>query len=331
MAIAVTGASGHLGNTLVRKLAGQGEKVRAVFRSDPPYQLPAGAEAVYTELNDVEGLMRAFDGASTIFHTAGAISIGLGAKKRLSAVNVEGTKNVIKACLALGGVRLVYIGSIEAFDLLTCSYPVSENSPIHPGNTIMPYGRTKALATLAIDEAVRNRNLDAVTIIPTGFIGPHDYKLTPMTSMVRDFCDGKIPARIKGGFDFVDIRDVAAVAMAAATEAKAGQRYVVSGRYATVAEIFEILENLSGIRAPRFEIPSSLSTIWGGIAECFYALVGKQPRYTRKSLKILSLGVSVSSQKAKVDLGYAPRPIEESFSDTLEWLRCREPTTKQTE
>ena len=316
----VTGASGHLGNVLVRELCARGRRVRALFRTEPEIPLPDAAEPFYCDLHDREGLEKAFYNAGNVYHTAGLVAFGLGSYKSLQRVNVEGTRNVIEAVLHGGARRLVYTSSIEAFDLLSKSFPITEKSPVRPDSSVMPYGKSKALATLEVETAVRLRNLDAVTVFPTGFIGPYDDKMSSMTKVVLDFLKGRIPVGIRGGFDFVDVRDVASGLIGAAEKGTAGERFLLPGHNVSVRELFEVLGELTGKPAPRFQVPYRLSWIWGFLAELFYAVSRATPRYTRKSLEILTLGVRVDGNRARETFGYSPRPLDESIADTLTWL-----------
>jgi dihydroflavonol-4-reductase len=325
----ILGASGHLGNVLTRHLASEGKTVRPIFRSPPEFEIPDGTDPYLCDPAEIEALVEAFRGAETVYHTAGLVAIGFNAYKKLYEANVELTKNVIDACLAARVSRLVYTATIEAFDLMSGDYPITEQSPIDPERTIMPYGKSKALALFEVEKAAQNRGLDAVSVFPTGFIGPFDHKISPMTRMVIDFLRGRIPAAISGGFDFVDVRDVASGMIGAARYGDRGERFLLPGRFLTVAELFGLLEEISGRRGPRLTIPPVFSAVWGSIAEAFYFVSGIQPRYTRASLKILSLGVSVSGQHASEKLGYAPRPVQATLEDTVKWLRdLRELTTK---
>lgn len=316
----ITGASGHLGNTLLRELAAAGRTVRPLFRSPPSFEMPDGVTPYYCDPEEADALVQAFLGAETVYHTAGFVSFALNSYKKLYAANVAVTRNVIGACLKSGVKRLIHVGTIEAFDLLAGEYPITEESAIRPEHTVMPYGKTKALAVLDVEQAVRDRGLDAVIVFPTGFIGPFDYKISAMTRLVLDFLDGRIPAGIAGGFDFVDVRDVAAGMMHAAKKGNPGDRYMLPGRYTTVRELLLLLEELTGKPAPRLDVPSGLSTAFGAAAELFYLLSGKPPRYTRKSIKILSLGVTVNGGRAQEKLGYSPRPLSRTLKDTLDWL-----------
>ena len=316
----IIGASGHLGNTLLRELVAEGRDVRPVFRSPPSFDLPEGVEPCICDLEETDALAEALHRAETVYHTAGLIAIGINTYKRLYKANVEVTKRVITASLKAGVGRLVYTGTIEAFDLLSGVYPITEKTPVRPDHTVMPYGKSKALAVLEVERAVKFDGLDAVTVFPTGFIGPFDYKFSPMTTLVLDFLNGRIPARIPGGFDFVDVRDVAAGMISAAKLGRAGDRYLLPGSSVTVDELFSLLEQITGRPAPRLKVPAGLLKIFGPAAELFYLLSGKQPRYTRKSVKILSLGVTVSGELASKRLGYAPRPLKETLRDTVDWL-----------
>ena len=317
----VVGASGHLGNILTREIANRGMEVRPIFRTPPPFELPAGVEPYLCALESVSPMVDAFRGADTVFHTAALVAIGINAYKKLFHVNVEITRMVIDACIEAGVRRLVFTGSIEAFDLLSGDYPITETSPILPDHTVMPYGKSKAIGVLEVEEAVKRKGLDAVTVFPTGFIGPYDYRNSPMTSMVADFLRGRIPVSLSGGFDFVDVRDVAAGMITAAAKGRPGERYLLPGRFVTVSEIFRLLEEISGRKAPRITLPPNLAPVLGFFAEIFYALSRKQPRYTRSSLKILSLGVRASGKLAAERLGYSPRPLKQTLSDTVEWVR----------
>ncbi len=316
----ITGASGHLGNTLLRELAVSGRAVRPLYRVPPSFEMPEGVEPYYCNIEEPDSLAEAFRGATTVYHAAGYVSFGINSYKKLYRANVGLTRNVIDACLKSGVNRLVHVGTIEAFDLLAGKYPVTETSAIRPDHTIMSYGKTKALAVLEVERAIKSQGLDAVIVFPTGFIGPFDYKISPMTRTVLDYLAGKIPAGIAGGFDFVDVRDVATGMISAAKSGSRGDRYMLPGNFTTVRELFSLLEQLTGKSAPRLEIPSRLSIAFGAIAELFYFLSGKQPRYTRKSVKILSLGVTVSGSLAREKLGYSPRPLAQTLKDTLEWL-----------
>lgn len=319
--VVVTGATGHLGTVLVQELVRRGEEVRYVTRSGvPPGLQGLQAAPAEAELFDVARLTQVFSGATVVYHGAARISLLPGDEAELHRVNVEGTRCVLQAARAAGVQRLVHVGSVEAFPLDAGPYPITESGGFDPEHTVMEYGRSKALGMQVVLDAVED-GLDAVICCPTGFVGPHDYRHSPMGQVVLDFLRGKLPAYVGGGFDFVDVRDVAMGVLGAAISGRRGQAYLLSGRYATVPEIMTILEELSGVRKPSICLPIRAIMPFMPLVEAFYRISGHSARFTRSSLRLLSLGVRVDYSLARSDFGYSPRPLEVSLADTVEWFR----------
>jgi dihydroflavonol-4-reductase len=317
----VTGATGHLGGVLVRRLAAAGREVRAVVRpaSDPARLAGVDLEIARADLLSPDSLVRAFRGAELVYHAAGNVQFGIGHREALRAVNLEGTQNVVRACRLAGVRRLVYVSSIEALDLSAREGPVTEEVGFHPDRTVMEYGRSKALASLAVLEAA-SAGLDAVVVCPTGYVGPEDYRLSAMGRLVLDYVRGRIPLVVAGGFDFVDVRDVAEGTVAAADRGRSGESYILSGTYLEVSDIMRALEALTGVRAPTLLLPGPLALGFARVAELWYSVRHAPPRFTTGSVRILSLGLRVSSEKARRELGYLARPFDKTLEDTLAWL-----------
>jgi len=318
---AVTGATGHLGNVLVSALRARGLRVRAVARagSDCSCLPREDVEIVRADLLDSASLLRAFRGADRVFHAAGDVDFGIGRSNALHATNVGGTDNVLEACRATGVRRLVYVSSIEALDLAAARGEVTEEAGFQPERTILEYGRSKALASLRVLEAVRN-GLDAVVLCPTGYVGPYDHRLSAMGRLVVDYVRRRIPVIVEGGFDFVDVRDVAEGLIRAADRGRSGETYILGGSYLTVASIMAALEARTGIPAPTFVLPSAVAAVFARFAERWYSLRGLPPRFTRGSVRLLSLGIHVSSDKARREIGYEAREFGRTLDDTLAWF-----------
>jgi len=208
--IVVTGATGHIGNVLVRELLKRGKKVRAVI---PPFEDTTPLEGLEVErvegdVRNADSLIHAFNGADVVYHLAGIISILPGKTELLYQVNVEGTRNVVEACLKSNVRRLIYTSSIEAIAEPPQGTVIDETIPFAPDNAIAEYGRSKAKAALAVLEGLK-KGLDAVIVCPTGVIGPYDFKLSEMGQLFIDFARGKSRIYVGGAYDFVDVRDVA--------------------------------------------------------------------------------------------------------------------------
>jgi len=318
--VVVTGATGHLGGVLVRELLKSGEQVRIITRAQSDLAGMTGlpVEVYACGLTDGPQLRQAFAGASVVYHAAARISLGANDEEALDLVNVQGTQAVIDAARATGVGRLVHVGSIEAFPLTERRFPVTESQGVDPEHTVMEYGRSKARSTQIVLEAVQN-GLDAVVACPTSFIGPPDFRLSPMGRMIYDFARRRLPAYVSGGFDFADVRDIAHGVVLAGQKGRRGECYLLSGDYLSIPELMDLLEQLSGVRKPLLCFPTALLMPLMPLVELYYRVAGKPPRFTRNSLHILSLEATVDSSKAQRELGYSARPLACTVRDLLRW------------
>jgi dihydroflavonol-4-reductase len=193
--IVVTGATGHIGNVLVRQLLEENQEVRAVipFGEDVSYLKNLQIEIVKGDVRDPDSLVRAFSGAEIVYHLAGIISILPGKKRLLEEINVRGTHNVVEACLKTGVKRMVYTSSIHALKEPPQGIVITESQPYDPSSVIGDYAQSKAKATLEVLDAIK-RGLDAVIICPTGVIGPFDYKMSEMGHLIQAFLEKKMKA-----------------------------------------------------------------------------------------------------------------------------------------
>jgi nucleoside-diphosphate-sugar epimerase len=318
--VVVTGATGHLGTVLVSQLVNRGEKVRYITRNGIPRGLDgSSAVPITADLFDRKTLVRAFAGASVVYHSAARISIMTGDWHELEHVNVEGTRVVLDAAREAGVGRFVHVGSIEAFPLEGGHGPITETAGFDPDRTVMEYGRSKALGMQVVLDAA-DKDLECVVCCPTAFLGPPDYRRSPLGQVIFDFLRGRLPAYVDGGFDFVDVRDVADGVIGAGEKGQSGRVYLLAGRYATVPELMEMIEAASGIRKPALRIPSRVLIPFMPVIEAYYRVSKLSPRFTRNSLQLLSLNVRVDATRARTELGFDSRPLEETLADTVRWF-----------
>lgn len=320
--IVVTGATGHIGNVLVRKLLADGKVVRGLI---PPNEdtLPLRGldlEIVRGDVRDAESLMQAFQGAKQVYHLAGAISILPGQRQLLEQINVRGTRNVVDACLQTGVTRLLYASSIHAVKEPPHGIAITESQPYDPRSVLGDYAKSKALATLEVTRGIQ-RGLEAVIVCPTGIIGPYDYKLSEMGRLIHGFLQRKQKFCIVGGYDFLDVRDAAEGMIQACNRGQPGESYLLSGEWISIRGLFSLLEKISGIRAPRFTVSNHLARLAGVLATPYYLLRKTKPLFTAYSIDVLQSNAQVSSEKARRDLGFSPRPIAESLRDTVSWFQ----------
>jgi dihydroflavonol-4-reductase len=317
----VTGATGHLGNNLVRALLARGERVRAfIYPADSIRPLEGLAvERAEGDVRDLDSLRRAFAGADVVYHLASLITIEPSRSSLLYDVNVMGTRNVVEACLEMGIHRLVYTASIHALVEPPHGTMIDEHFPFDPSRIATDYGRSKAQAALEVLDGVE-RGLDAVIVSPTGIIGPHDYQPSEMGRFFLLFAQRRLPVCVTGAYDFVDVRDVAEGLIAAAERGRRGHNYILSGEQVTMERLLALLSAATGVPAPRLRLPTAMARTIAAFA-CSYARTrGTRPLLTPESVSILASNSCIRHDKATRELGYLPRPIAETVGDTVRWF-----------
>jgi dihydroflavonol-4-reductase len=321
MRTVVTGASGHLGINLVRALIHQGKDVGVLVRNNTRTADSFDVDCVTGDILDSDALIRAFEGADTVYHLAGQFSLEQKAYPALHEANVIGTRNVVDACLKAGVSRLVHCSSVQALSRKPDDEPVDENRPLLTEQKgAFAYGLSKADGEREVLKGVE-KGLQACIVNPTGVIGPYDYKPSSMGQAVLDLCRGTLPALINGGFDWVDVRDVIQGMIAAGQKGRTGERYLLAGRWAHITEIAELVEVCSGRKRPAFVCPVWLARIGVPFSTLTSKLQGKEPVFNNESLNILTTHRHITHDKAAAELGFAPRPLETSIEDTVRWFK----------
>lgn len=320
--IVVTGATGHLGNVLVRKLLENEEKIRVFILPNEDLNPLEGlnVEIVEGDVRDIDSLINAFTGAKIVYHLAGIVSILPDIDGLLYQVNVLGTRNVVNACLKTGVKRLVYTSSIHALKEPPHGTQIDETCPFEPEYSRGGYDQSKAQASLEVLKGV-DKGLDAVLICPSGIIGPYDYKISQMGRLFVDFMKGKQKTYIDGAYDFVDVRDVAKGLILASKYGKSGESYILSGEKITVPQLMSYLEEITGIQAPRFKIPLWFVKCISNAAPIYYKLTKNKPLFTSYSIEVLNSNCDISSKKARKELNFSFRTLKESIRDSVEWFK----------
>lgn len=317
----VTGATGHVGNVLVRELVRRGRLVRVVVPPLETTEAIAGLDVavIRADVRDPDSLLAAFAGADLVYHLAGIITISGGRARLLHEVNVVGARNVGQACLKAGVRRLIYTSSVHALEEPPHGVPVCETTEFRPEALDGDYAQSKARASIEILRCIE-QGLDAVMVFPSGIIGPYDFRLSEMGHLFVDFARGRLKAYVDGAYDFVDVRDVVAGLTLAAEKGRRGEGYILSGERISVRGLLALLERTTGVRAKARRLPFWLARFAARFAPAYYRLRRARPRFTSYSLRVLASNCVMSYAKAARELGYAPRPLRESVRDTIEWL-----------
>ena len=321
---AVTGAAGFLGSHICRALLQCGYAVRAVTHEDSNRKLPDDlseqVELQPADVRDPESLNQAFQNAHAVVHNAAIVMIDADPEGLADEVNLTGTRNVIQACIGNGVHRLVHIGSIHAFSPLHKT-TLSVSSKLGRDSEI-PYVATKAEAHMSVLDAARGGLLNASIVCPSDLIGPGDREPTLVGSMLLAIAQKQLPCLINGGFWWSDVRDVAnAIANAVGASGYGGEVYFTAGQYAKTSQLAHLCSQVLGRSVRRPVIPYFLARAALPLIKSRAAKRNLSSLYSRNSLKLLrDCPASVDESLAKSQLGYEPRPLEESIRDALNWF-----------
>jgi dihydroflavonol-4-reductase len=312
----VTGATGLVGNNVVRLLAQRGKSVRAVIRSAGRELEGLHVQTAKAPLHDERALQEAIDGASFVVHSAALVHCGWRHRDEMHAVNVEGTRHVARAARR-AGARLVHVSSVDAVGLRSDGTPADEDTP--PGGMPeCPYVVTKREAEAVVQDEV-GRGLDAVIVNPVYMIGPWDWK--PSSGrMLLEVGAGKGLFAPPGANDFVDVRDVAAGILAAMTKGRTGRRYILGGHTLSYLDAWRIFARAAGRMQPLGIAARPIVRTAGWVGDL-------ASLFTRRELPVNSAAVTMSMlphnfscARAQAELGYAFRPFESTVGDAWSWF-----------
>lgn len=320
MVVVVTGASGHIGNCLVRELSEKGASVRVLVHKDATG--PGGPEVVSMMGSVTEPgiLTKLCQGADVVFHLAARISLDNRHPGEDYAVNVLGTGNMLRAAHAAGVRKFIHFSSVEAMLAGPGEQGPDEKRPLVDSMKNI-YGYTKAESERLVMRAAKE-GLDAVILSPTAVIGPFDFKLSFSGRAIIQLYRNRLPFLISGGYDWIDVRDVVRSTIRSIEKGRKGEKYILGGNYCSVEELSRMIATISGNPPSKRYVPASLARL---AAPCFalYAdLTRTRPLYTTRSIDLLSHPPkSVSSEKAKTELDHSVRPLIESLRDTIAWFK----------
>lgn len=326
--ILVTGATGHIGNVLVRRLIEEypAEKIRVFVLPRENLQCFDGLqlELYYGDIRKTQEVFSAVKNARLVFHLAGLVDTSSRHPDRLYEINVGGTKNVIAACLAFRVERLIYISSVHALPDLPRDQIIFEGKEFPYPDLLGNYAKSKTQATAEIYRGI-SEGLDAVIVFPSGIIGPFDYKLSEMGRLFRYLSTQgwlKLIMAIDGAYDFVDVRDVVNGMLLAANKGRKGEGYILSGHNISMRDLIRQEREILGQKLPRIFFAPRWIVITGAVLTSFFSRVFFfRPFFTPYSVSVLMSNSKLSHAKARMELGYNPRPLIDTLRDTLIWMQ----------
>jgi dihydroflavonol-4-reductase len=311
----LTGGTGFIGSHLAHRLSGRGDDLRLLLRrtSDAAHLEGIEFERATGDVTDRRAVRRAMEGVDRVFHVAGRTSLREADRDAVFETNVRGARTVFEEALRAGVERLVFTSSVAAVGPAERTKTADESNEFRAGELGIAYVNSKHEAEV---EALRAaaRGLPVVIVNPSFVLGPEDPTGTSM-SLVRNFLLGRIPVYVDGGLNIVDVRDVADGHILADERGEVGERYILGGRNFTLDRLFADLERISGVAAPPLKVPSPIA--WSG-AE-LAARIGLPLPVAPDEVRSGTLWWTYSSARAKRELGFKPRPHEETLEDSVRW------------
>jgi dihydroflavonol-4-reductase len=318
----VTGATGFVGYHVARFLVGRGVRVSALVRngSDRKALDALGVEVLTGDVRDYDSLYRALDGCSRLYHLAADYRLWVPDPETMYEINVQGTKNVMEAALRHRVERVVYTSTVGALTARRDGVPADEDTPVGIKEMIGHYKRSKFIAEQEVRGYIA-KGLPAVIVNPSTPVGPMDRRPTPTGKMVVDFLNGRMPAYLDTGLNFVDVEDVAEGHWLAAERGRIGQRYILGNRNITLREFFGILGKAAGRRAPKVRLPYLPVLIAAYVDETISRLVpGRCPTIPLTGVRMARKYMYFDVSKAVRELNMPRRPVEGAIERAVEWF-----------
>lgn len=320
----VTGVTGFLGREVAKQLIRQQKKVIGLrLPGDKAHLLPEGVEYIMGDITKPYSLTKFFEQAegktAVLIHCAGLVTVA-SEEEQAWNVNVDGTRTIVDMCEKYHISKLLYVSSVHAIAEKDEGQLISETKEFSASKVEGIYGKSKAEATAYVQKA-SERGLYTIIVHPSGLLGPEDYTGGYMTEMVRSYLRGRFPFAVKGGYDFVDVRDVADGIIRCTERGKSGETYILSGRYVTVKDIFDLLSKISGRKKAYGTIPLGAVRWIAAFCERVEKAFGKPLLVTPYSIYTLGSNGNFSHEKAEKELGYSVRPIEKTLTDIVLWLQ----------
>ena len=318
----ITGANGFLGNNIIRLVDKDKYEVRALYHSNSKVLDSLDCIKIEGNILDINSLDKLFYDLNNreviVIHAAAKIYIGNKYDKSTYDINVNGTKNIVSKCLEYKA-RLIYINSVHS--ILVNSNLLSEIDDYNPDLLDDLYAKTKAIGASYVLSMVKEKNLDAVIIQPSSMIGPNNYSKDYLIEMIKMVASKKLRFSLKGGYDFVDVRDVANGIISSIDKGRCGNSYILSGNYVTVHDLLNLVARTCSIKPIKYKIPLFLIYISLPFVSLYYKITKKIPLFSKNSIKILQENIRFSNDKARRELNYQVRDIKDTISDTIKWLK----------
>ncbi|HET7543101.1 MAG TPA: NAD-dependent epimerase/dehydratase family protein [Polyangiaceae bacterium] len=325
MRVFVTGATGLLGNNLVRALRARGHEVRALVRSRNKADAllaGTGAEIVVGDMRDISGFERALAGIDAVAHTAAYFREYYAPgdhQSSLEEINIKGTLALLASADAHGVRRFVQTSSAGTVGNPTDGSEANEESPASEAQLANLYFKSKVDGDRQIGQFSPKSDMTIATVLPGWMFGPGDAGPTRAGELILDALAGKLPGVPPGGTTIVDARDVASAMVTLLERDVPGERFIVAGRFHTIRELLDAAMDAAGKARISRSLPAWLALGLGHVTEAWARLTNSSPLVPLEGVRMLLQEFRPSSAKAQRELGVTFRPLPETIRDVVTW------------
>ncbi len=328
--VLVTGAAGFIGSHVTRLLVEQGRSVKALIKKGERTQNIANlpVEIIEGDILDAGLMESALQGCDTLYHLAAIYAVWHPNEKIIYDVNVRGSEIVLEAARKVGIKKVVYTSSIAGIGLGSKEHPADEGTKWNYGWMANAYIKSKYQGQLVALRYAR-QGLPVTIVNPAFPFGDQDIAPTPTGQIILDVVNGKVPAYIDGGFNMIDVRDVAAGHLLAEKKGRVGETYILGNRNVTLLELYQMIGKISGVKVPSIRIPSSVVLATALLAEQISnRITHRPPIATFKSVLVSTRYMYYDPSKAVRELGLNVTPVEAALERAIDWFRANGHITK---
>ncbi len=318
----VTGATGFIGASIVRELLGEGREVRVLVRSNADTSNLDGldVELWKGDLLDHDSLRLGLKGCDVLYHAAADYRLWTRSPEEMYRINVDGTVAILEAALQNGLKRVVYTSSVGTLGNPGDGRPGNEATHVAFEDMVGPYKKSKFLAEREAEKFIA-RGLPLVIVNPSTPIGPRDIKPTPTGKIIVDFLKRKMPAYLDTGLNIIAVEDCARGHVLAEQRGMVGQKYILGNANLTLRDIFDLLQDISGLSAPKVRLPYTPILLAAYLNEGLSRITGREPLIPLAGVQMAAKFMFFDSSKAVRELGLPQRPIRDALVNAVEWFR----------
>lgn len=321
MKVAVTGASGHIGYSIVQELLSRGLTPKILIHRNNPFSDNNKVEFVKGSMLSKDDILNLVDGCDYVIHCAAMVSIGGDKEGDMYGTNLTGIKNILEAAKEKGLKRVVHMSSVHVYNVGRGDKELTEETEYIPDSVAYLYEKSKRDAQILAQEYAKN-GLNVIILNPTSVFGAPDFAKSRQNIAVWDLYQEKYPFLFKGGYDWVDVKDVAIATVNALTMGRSGEAYLLSGYYQTIKDLSLAVSKVKGKKIACYELPVWLVRLGVPFVKIYAKIVNQEPLLSHEAIDILLHSPKkIRKTKAQQELGFSNRPIEETISGIIDFFK----------